>query len=412
MRSRVVLVLAVAVVAGCSEGTAPAGAILARSDTVEARALWVSRFEYSNPASIATIMSDAKRANFNLIYFQVRGVADALYQSSIEPCSIRLCGKLGGTATWDPLGVAVSEAHSRGMQLHAWLNSFTGWTPTSTSTCNSLAESDPGNPRHVLLAYPEWRVVDNTGVTHPCPNSEESVWMSPGIAGARTQLARVAADVARRYTVDGIHLDFIRYPGTKWSYDTTSLRVFGLDPVANKPAWDQFRRDQVSGAVAETRDSVVAARASAVLSAAVWGIYQDRWSWNSSQGFGQYFQDPRAWAASGDLDVAVPMMYWRIRDTYCEYTDWKCLLDDHLPSYKAANRHMYAGMIATLSPTEIQKQIQYAREKGVHGFSVFSYGSAKSSGLFDSLAVGAFRLPARIPSMPWRATSVVADEQE
>jgi uncharacterized lipoprotein YddW (UPF0748 family) len=373
-----------------------------RSDTVEARALWVSRFEYSSAASIATIMTDAARANFNVVYFQVRGVADALYRSNVEPCSIRLCGKLGGTATWDPLEVALTEAHSRGIQLHAWLNAFTGWTPTTTTTCQGLAESEAGNPRHVLLEHPEWRVVSDAGVTHPCPNTEESVWMSPGIAGVRTHLARVAADVARQYAVDGIHLDFIRYPGLKWSHDTASLRAFGLAPATNQAAWDQFRRDQVSAAVAETRDSVASARPAAVLSAAVWGIYQDKWGWNSSKGYDQFFQDPRAWVASGDLDVAVPMMYWVIQNVYCSYTDWSCLLDDHLAAYKAAGRHMYAGMLASYGPTEIVREIQLGRGRGVQGFTVFSYGAAKSTGLFDTLAAGAFRLPARVPTMSWR----------
>lgn len=400
------LAILIAGLAACSSDNpnAPAtpGTTPVRSDTVEARALWVSRFEYSSAASIATIMTDARRANFNIVYLQVRGTGDALYRSNVEPCSIRLCGKLGGTATWDPLEVALAEAHTRGIQLHAWLNAFTGWTPTSASTCAGLAESDPGNPRHVLLDHPEWRVVSDVGVTHPCPNTEESVWMSPGIAGVRTHLARVAADVARKYQVDGIHLDFIRYPGLKWSHDTASLRAFGLDPATNKPAWDQFRRDQVSAAVAETRDSVSAARSSAVLSAAVWGIYRDKWGWNSSKGYDQYFQDPRAWVASSDLDVAVPMMYWGIQSVYCSYTDWSCLLDDHLAAYKAAGRHMYAGMLASYGVEEIVREIQLGRVRGVHGFTVFSYGAAKSTGLFDALASGAFRLPARVPTMPWR----------
>lgn len=405
--SRVRLAILAVILAACSERSATAptpGAPVppVRSDTVEARALWVSRFEYGTAPSIAAIMADAKRANFNIVYFQVRGVADALYRSSVEPCSIRLCGKLGGTPTWDPLEVALAEAHSRGIQLHAWLNAFTGWRPTSDSTCAALAESDPGNPRHVLLVHPEWRVVNDAGVTHPCPNTEESVWMSPGIAGVRTHLARVAASVARNYDVDGIHLDFIRYPGLKWSHDTASLRAFGLDPAANRAAWDQFRRDQVAAAVRETRDSVLSARPAAVLSAAVWGIYRDRWSWNSSEGYGQYFQDPRAWAAGGDLDVAVPMMYWTIKGTYCAYTDWSCLLDDHLAAYRAANRHMYAGMLASYGVAEMVREIQLGRERGVQGFTVFSYGSAKSTGLFDALASGAFRLPARVPTMPWR----------
>ncbi|MBD0319967.1 MAG: family 10 glycosylhydrolase, partial [Gemmatimonadetes bacterium] len=97
----------------------------------EARALWVTRFEYDSPAKIATIMQKAADANFNVVYFQVRGAADAFYRSSIEPCATGLCGRLGGTPTWDPLQTAVTEAHARGLQLHAWVNAFTGWSSGS-----------------------------------------------------------------------------------------------------------------------------------------------------------------------------------------------------------------------------------------------------------------------------------------
>lgn len=393
------------VIAGCSDG-GPAAPTLptspVRSDTVEARALWVSRFEYSTAADITRILTDAKSANFNIVYLQVRGVADALYQSDLEPCSTRLCGRLGGTSSWDPLAHAVSEAKARGIQLHAWINAFIGWTATTSDACALLQESDPGRPRHLLLDNPSWKVVDSTGAAMPCPNPERSVWLSPGIPGVRTRIARVGADIARRYEVHGIHLDFIRYPGLAWSHDAASLAAFGQDPRANRAAWDQFRRDQVTAAVRETHDSLRAAKPAAVLSAAVWGIYRDRWSWNSSRGFDQYFQDPPVWTAAGILDVAVPMIYWRTRGTYCDYTDWTCLVDDQLSLHRQSGRHVYMGMNGELGAAEMVNQISLGRDRGVKGFSVFSYTSARSTGLFTTLGGGVFRLPARVPTMSWK----------
>jgi uncharacterized lipoprotein YddW (UPF0748 family) len=392
-----------AIAGACGESTSPPDPELPRSDTVEARALWVSRFEYTTGSDILQILTDAKSANFNIVYLQVRGVADALYASDIEPCSARLCTKLGGTPAWDPLGLAVVEAKARGILLHAWINSFIGWTATSASTCAALVESDPGRPRHILLDHPDWKIHDATGTPQSCPHAEGNLWLSPGIPGVRTQLARVAADITRRYPdVGGIHLDFIRYPGTAWSYDAPSLSAFGKDPATNAAEWAQFRRDQVSAAVRETRDSVAAVRPSAVLSAAVWGIYDDKWNWSSSEGRDQYFQDPRAWMTAGTLDVAVPMIYWRIRPTYCEYTDWLCLVDDHRSGFQASGRHMYAGMYAPLGAEEMVRQIEAGRERGVKGFTIFSYGSAKSTNLFATLRNGVFRLPARIPEMSWK----------
>lgn len=404
---RASLLLACVAAAGCSDGGGPVAPIQplppVRSDTVEARALWVSRFEYSTADDITRILADAKTANFNIVYLQVRGVADALYVSSLEPCSTRLCGgKLGGTPTWDPLAHAVTEAKARGIQLHAWINAFIGWTATNPTTCGWLQESEPGQPRHILLDNPSFKVVDDTGAVMQCPNSEGSLWLSPGIPGVRTRIARVGADIARRYEVHGIHLDFIRYPGLKWSHDAPSLAAFGFDPKTNAAAWDQFRRNQVTAAVREAHDSLLAAKPAAVLSAAVWGIYKDKWQGTTSRGFDQYFQDPPAWTLAGILDVAVPMIYWRTTSNYCDRTDWLCLVDDHKALHQASGRHVYMGMNAELGAAEMVSQIGLGRDRGVKGFSIFSYGSARSTGLFAVLGTGVFRLPAKVPAMGWK----------
>lgn len=370
---------------------------------IEARALWVNRFEWSTAAGIAAIMDSAAKARFNVVYFQVRGAGDALYRSNLEPCAISLCGRLGGTPSWDPLEVAVQAAQARGLQLHAWVNAFAGWGSGSATTCNLLVESAAGNPRHMLLAHPDWAVVRAGGAAQGCPNAEEYTYVSPGIPEARTHLARVAADIARRYAVDGIHLDRIRYPGPAWSHDGASLASFGRDPASAPAAWADHRRAQVSLAVREVHDSMRLARPAAVLSAAVWQIYADKWSWRSSQGVHDYLQDPAAWTDGGYLDVAVPMTYYAIASTYCAFTDWACLLDDHLARLQpAGGRHVYIGIGATRGYAEVARQVELARARGARGVSVYSYGSAASGGLFTSLADGVFRARATVPVMSWR----------
>jgi uncharacterized lipoprotein YddW (UPF0748 family) len=108
----------------------------------EARALWVTRFDYDSEAKIARIMETAARAHFNIVYFQARAASDAYYRSTIEPCAALLCGKLGGTPTWDPLEVAVREGHRRGLQVHAYLNALTGRAmPGIRVTCCSIIQS-------------------------------------------------------------------------------------------------------------------------------------------------------------------------------------------------------------------------------------------------------------------------------
>jgi uncharacterized lipoprotein YddW (UPF0748 family) len=372
---------------------APPGA---PSPAVEGRAIWVSRFEYDSPARVAEIMERVARANFNIVYFQVRGAADAFYRSAIEPCAAALCGRLGGTPAWDPLEVAVREAHARGLELHPWLNALTAIASGSAASCATLAEPAMGQPRHLLLEHPDWVVVDAAARAQTCPNAEEYVWLSPGVPGVRTRLAAVAADIARRYAVDGIHLDRIRYPGPGWSYDQASLRAFGRDPASDPAGWAQFRRDLVAAAVRETRDSLRAARPSAVLSAAVWGIWRDRWGWRSSEGYGQYLQDPRAWAAEGTLDVAVPMTYFAIAAEPCGVADWACLLADHLAGVRGATgRAVHIGIAANRGSSEVVRQVALGRVQGVNGFAVYSYGAAASAGVLDTLRAGPFGTRAR-----------------
>jgi uncharacterized lipoprotein YddW (UPF0748 family) len=398
MRFVLLLVLLLAACGGPPSGPTPV------SPAEEARALWVSRFEYASPTDIDSIIARAARTNFNVIFFQVRGAGDALYDSAIEPCAVALCGSLGnGRPSWDPLARAVAAAHARGIELHAWINALSGWGAGSAASCTLLQPSAAGSPDHMLIAHPEWRVVNAAGSAQPCPDApNEYVYLSPGIPAVRTHLARVAADIVRRYAVDGIHLDRIRYPGQAWSYDTTSLQAFGKDPAAFAADWAQFRREQVALAVRETFDSVRSARPSAALSAAVWGIWQDRWGWNSSHGFGQYFQDPRAWVAAGSLDVAVPMTYYAIATTPCGFADWACLLDDHLVMQSGSSaRHVYIGIAASRGTAQVLQQIELGRRRGVKGFALYSYSSVTAE-MRAALASGPFALPASVPPREWQ----------
>lgn len=398
MRFVLLLVLLLAACGGPPSGPTPV------SPAKEARALWVSRFEYASPTDIDSIVARAARTNFNVIFFQVRGAGDALYDSAIEPCAVALCGSLGnGRPSWDPLARAVAAAHTRGIELHAWINALSGWGAGSAASCTLLQPSAAGSPDHMLIAHPEWRVVNAAGSAQPCPDApNEYVYLSPGIPAVRTHLARVAADIVRRYAVDGIHLDRIRYPGQAWSYDTTSLQAFGKDPAAFAADWAQFRREQVALAVRETFDSVRSARPSAALSAAVWGIWQDRWGWNSSHGFGQYFQDPRAWVAAGSLDVAVPMTYYAIATTPCGFADWACLLDDHLVMQSGSPaRHVYIGIAASRGTAQVLQQIELGRRRGVKGFALYSYSSVTAE-MRAALAGGPFALPATVPPREWQ----------
>jgi uncharacterized lipoprotein YddW (UPF0748 family) len=391
---KVKLLFAVAVMA--TVAGRPAGAQMS-----EARALWVTRFDYDSEAKIARIMETAARANFNIVYFQVRASADAYYKSDLEPCASRLCGKLGGTPKYDPLAVAVREGHRHGLQVHAYLNALTARPAGIEGQCTPMPEPEPGNPRHLLLRNPEWVMSDRRGKRLPCPNGEEYIWLSPSFSGVRTQLARVAADIARRYDIDGIHLDRIRYPGNAWSWDPVSKAGFGKDPDQHPLEWRAYRTGLVSSMVRETWDSLSAVKPNLVYSAAVWGIYEDTWKWKTLAGKTDLMQDSRAWARDGYMDVLVPMTYSRIKEP-CARIDWGCMLDEQLVSEKESGRQMYIGIDASKGAREVVNQVRMARSRGATGMAIFSYSALADTRAFQLLGSTVFSERASVPAMPWK----------
>jgi uncharacterized lipoprotein YddW (UPF0748 family) len=382
-----------------------------KAPMVEARAVWVERLDYKTE-TIPEVMRLAARAHFNIVYFQVRVASDALYPSRLDPCAPRLCGRLGGaTPEPDPLEIAVREAHRNGLQLHVWLNALSGWYADSAYQCARLEPSAGGEPEHVLVDHPDWAVHYRSGRPQRCPNEENYVFLSPANPGVRTHLARVAADLVRRYPVDGVHLDRIRYPGPDFGWDPAALAAFGHDPARDSAGWVRFRTEMVNRTVREVWDSIHAVRP-VPLSAAVWPIYdRRRLGWDhllrpSSSGVEEYFQDPWKWARDGYLDAAVPMTYSRVTDPGCQYTqethgDWRCTVADQVAGLRPTGRHLYAGILAGLGADEVEREIRIGRQLGVNGFSISFYSMVVTTDLMRRLPEGAFREPAVVPPMPW-----------
>jgi uncharacterized lipoprotein YddW (UPF0748 family)/uncharacterized protein YjdB len=407
---------------------------VAVTNPVEARALWVTRFEFTNTAGtavdfpkIATIFQKAASANFNVVYFQVRAAGDAFYFSELEPCSPRMCGRLGGPRPMqDPLVVALAEAAKYGIEVHAWLNSYTGSISGSAFICtNHFINSTPPN---WLKAHLEWSVSTKnftTGVltrqVDNCTTTAEYMWVSPGIPEVRAQLATVAADIATRYGplgLKGIHLDRIRYPANNVSYDQPSQDAFRAAsptnsfPTSNaQPAWLDFRRAFVNQGVKEVHDAVIAVNPAMVISAAVFPGYKPRAGWSANWSFTDLFQDPQQWAQAGSLDIEVPMNYpataasasWTVK-AYCSNTDWTCVMDDHIERIEGqSGRQVYVGVGAIRGWTEMKAQIDLAHDRGITGMSVYSFSLVDAiPNAWAQLAAGPFKYKATIPAMPWK----------
>lgn len=358
--------------------------------------------ESNQKAELITILNNMKDANFNTIMLQVRARGDLIYPSSIEPFAKSITGMLGQNPGWDPLQFAINEAHSRGMELHAWFvvyNVYPGSaSPPSTS------------PQHVANAHPSW-VTDHT------ENSNTNQWLDPGIPAVKNYLVSIIEEMVTNYELDGVHFDYIRYPGSDFNDNSTYATYGGGQNLAD------WRRENINQFVYEAYDAIQTIRPMCKLGSAPIGIYENVQNGSGWQGYHDIYQDSRDWIQQGKHDYLCPQIYWDLGSN----PKFDVVLDTWVNS--AYGKHIYPG-IATyrMSPafqedvfnkwwvgpsnnsrfnwsaSEIQNQINYARSTSAKGQIYFSardiYNNVKS--IHTLLKNNQYEYPANIPSMSWQ----------
>ena len=91
----------------------------------EVRGLWVVRSTMTSAREVRDMVETAHTAGFNTILVQIRGRADAFYDSRLEPRA----ESVTDGPDFDPLGDAIRRAHAHGIAVHAWVNTHLVWVP-------------------------------------------------------------------------------------------------------------------------------------------------------------------------------------------------------------------------------------------------------------------------------------------
>lgn len=335
------------------------------SFVLPARGVWVARWDLRSADELVRILEAAAAEGFNQIYLQVRGEADAYYRSTLEPWAQPLTGVLGKDPGWDPLELALQHARRLNLELHAWVNVASAW--------KGAIPPDRSQPRHILLSHPEWRVVDARGRTSSDSQSGY-VFANPGHPGFQEHLLRVLRELLERYPVDGLHLDYCRFPAPDTSFDRESNRRYAAakraDPALERAAW---QRQELTGFVARIREMAREVRPGLAVSAAVTGIYRDRFGWgNVAQGLTDFFQDSFAWAERGAVDALIPMIYWPPTEPPGGWADFATLVEEFAPL--AGKVRLLAGInVASGPPAVLRREIELARQAGYAGVVLFSW---------------------------------------
>jgi uncharacterized lipoprotein YddW (UPF0748 family) len=270
----------------------------------EIRAMWVTRWDFKTEADVRKIVAGCAALGLNVVVFQVRGQADAFYRSNLEPWGEELEGPRdrGGDPGFDPLAVAIDEAHARGLALVAWANVLPGWK----------GASPPSSRKHLVHAHPDWFLTDQAGRRKTLVTDRYAL-VNPCRPEVRAHIAAVLSDIGTRYPIDGLQIDYIRFldrdlsKGEDVPYDPATIRLFrkeaGAAPKDAPDAWDGFRRQAVDRLVAEIAAAARAARPGLRLSVAA---IRD-----ASHARAHLFQDAADWKRRGWVEDVYPMNYER-----------------------------------------------------------------------------------------------------
>ncbi len=352
-------------------------------------------------ADLIEVLDELQAAGVNAAVFQVRTESDALYDSPFEPWSYWLTGEQGTAPDpfYDPLALAVEEAHKRGMELHAWINPY---------------RADRGSPypkaaSHVTNEHPEWLLSFSDGIQI----------LNPGLPEVRDRVASIVADIVRRYDVDGIHYDDYFYPYSGIGNEDDATFAAYPRGFTNRGDW---RRDNVNLLVAQIQDSVQAVRPEVVHGVSPFGIWKNGVPTGTTglDAYNVIYADAVAWLTAQDIDYLAPQLYWSSQRSFDANGDGSPDFNRQrfttLAPWWASvrnERHIYPGLAAYriggpgFEANEIPTQIRAARSiDGVEGTILFRpYAGllVGGLGLEDSLRTDLYRYPALTPPMAWKS---------
>ena len=359
-------------------------------------------------AAMVKIMDDAVAMHLNAIVLQVRSQCDAIYPSSLEPWSPSLTGKMGQAPNpyYDPLEFAITEAHKRGLELHAWCNPFRAGIK---QYCSNAPMS------HVTHKHRDF--VFDYGKMY---------WLNPTDPAAQEYSYRVVMDVVKRYDVDGIHFDDYFFPYKE--QDTNKNDI----PFPDEPTYQKYlahggklskadwRRANVDTFVKRVHDGIKQQKPWVKFGIAPFGIWKNGVpvKVKATDSYDTLYADARKWMTSGWLDYSSPQLYWKVdfpNRSYGTLLNWWA-------QQNTLHRHVWPGLFDSainepdkelggvkITTTDIVRQVSMARqEPGVAGTIHYSMVALqKDLGNIREALARLYSQPALVPASPWLGQSAV-----
>lgn len=367
---------------------------LTSSPKYETRAAWVGtiggidwpRVKANSPrtierqkAELTDMLDVLQRANINTILLQTRVRGSVIYPSDIEPWDDGLTGYCGKDPGYDPLAFAIEECHKRGMEIHAWMVTIPVGTSSKQSRLGSKAVSK----------------------THPeiCKTVKGEVFMIPGKPETADYVAALCKELVERYDIDGISLDYIRYPEASYGFSDDYLYN---DASITKAQW---RRNNITRIVKAVHDTVKPIKPWVKLSSSPLGRYDNlpRYSASGWDCYNTGYQDAKLWLQEGWQDELFPMMYYSGNFYYPFVFNWKEISSGHPVSAGLGIYFLDPKEGKNWSLTDIRSQMHAARNSGMGGICFYRawYLVKNYKNLYPTVCREFFSHPSLPQPMTW-----------
>lgn len=276
------------------------------------------------------LLNTLKSTGVNTVMFQARTEGDALYKSSINPWSKVLTGTQGRDPGYDPLQFVITEAKSRGMKVHVWLNPYR--VTTSGTDYNVLSENHPARVNQ------NWTIVHNG-----------RIYYNPELPEVKKHIVDTVAEIATNYNIDGIHFDDYFYPV---DYPLPENDKDKNGATANA------RRDHINDMINQVRTKIKSIKSNVAFGLSPRGIWKNKSNdslGSNTKGKESYysdFADSRKWVKENMVDYIVPQIYWERGHSAADY---ETVLSWWADVAKGTNVKLYVGQ--GIYKDEVAKEI-------------------------------------------------------
>ena len=334
---------------------------------------------------LVRILDNYQRANINTVIFQTRVRAALLYPSKIEPWELSLTGTAGRSPGYDPLAFCIDECHKRGMELHAWV------------VCIPIGTQE----RQAKYGA--------SSITKKRPNLVKTakggeMFMVPGRPETADHIASICREIVENYDVDGISLDYIRYPESVFNFSDDELY-----PRSSNLSKADWKRENITRIVRRVHDVVKPIKPWVKLSSSPIGKYRDtsRYSAGGWNAYNAVWQDPVAWLRDDLQDMLFPMMYFTGNNYYPFLFQWAENAHGH-PIVPGLGIYFLDPREGRWTLNEVRAEMHTARNTGIGGIAFYrgEFLTKNCKGIYDTACREFFPYPALTARMTWMGDTI------